>query len=78
MQILCNEVVEASLLANYFCRERDLVIEIEVRIRRRNPFEIPAHPLRIRSQPAVWSPRNSDHGYVSLVEVHNYSIEIVS
>jgi len=55
-----------------------VVIEIEIRIPRANPFEIPAHPLSIRSQLAVWSPRNSDHGYVSLVQVHNYSIEIVS
>jgi hypothetical protein len=50
MQILCNEVVESSLLANS-SRERDLVIEIEFRITRRNPFEIPARRFLYAASP---------------------------
>jgi hypothetical protein len=31
----------------------------------------------VRRQLTVWRMRNSDHGHISLVQMHNYSIEIV-
>src|SRR5215475_5799871 len=55
-----------------------MVIKIEICIVRRNPLEIPTHPFLVRRQLTISSPRNSDHGHISVVQMHNYSIEIVS
>ena len=50
LRILYLEVVESVFLCELFRRERYVVVEIEIRIARREPLEIPAHPLLVRRQ----------------------------
>src|SRR6266849_6652339 len=53
LRILYLEVVESVLLCKLFGRERNMVVEIEVRIARGDPLEIPPHPLLVCRQLAV-------------------------
>src|SRR5262245_57264571 len=70
-------IVIPLALRHFFWRERNMIVPVEIVAERRHPLEGPPHALLEGFELSQRCSGNSDHCDISLVQVHDYTIEII-
>src|SRR5690349_18638766 len=70
-------IINDFALPELFRGERHAVIMVEVAAKRRDPIELPPHPLTKCSELCEWRPRDRDNTDIALVQMDQDAIEII-